>query len=502
MADSDDAPVPSGPRVEQSIAGALEQAWQWSKAGKHPQQTGRDGFPVYADDPLSHIQTQLSDYLGQIRVGIESWKADPKKLPSGAALLALPAEQKLATLRAIVVRLLFHERQKQQKLHAGGWLRNQFHLLNRLAILSREERGIKEDSPLGPDEFASLAGELLRTDLPFTEADLVAFLQVVQEQRANDFFQDLSNEGVTRALERYAARGELSPALRDQLENWRKRLQSGFRVSSPARKLVTRINDLLGQGRNSRIEPGEAWSNAALDDLRLLPAAECARWLALLQHCQRAETSKPTQKWSKAARELVDAIGAEAFKRTVVRWFELIRLPRPIHQEPKESQWQPDPDQLINNDNSVILKGLAWCCADYPDAEVSRALGEMAQACFKKVRNLGPRCPRVGNACLYSLSSTASEHAAAQLCRLDQVVKQPSARKLLGKSLNKAAQISGQTREDLEESTVPTYGLDADGSLEQQFGSHTAEDPESRAGRGEDSLFRRPQKIQTHAQRH
>ena len=41
--------------------------------------------------------------------------------------------------------------------------------------------------------------------------------------------------------------------------------------------------------------------------------------------------------------------------------------------------------------------------------------------------------------------------------------------------LNKAAELTGQTRADLEESTVPNYGLDAEGRFKQSFGDFTAE---------------------------
>src|SRR5262249_27460440 len=95
--------------------------------------------------------------------------------------------------------------------------------------------------------------------------------------------------------------------------------------------------------------------------------------------------------------------------------------------------------------------------------------------CFKKVRNLGPRCPRVGNACLYSLSSTAGDEAAAQLSRLDHKVKGHSAKKLIGKSLDTAAELSAQTREPRQQSTVRTYALNGAGCLRQQFGNCTAE---------------------------
>ena len=223
------------------------------------------------------------------------------------------------------------------------------------------------------------------------------------------------------------------------------------------------------------IKSGEAWSNEAVKDLKGMGREKMLAWSRLLQHCQHAESSKPTQKWTKAANEIIEKIGRQDLRTHLIKWFDLVALPRPVHEEPRDPRYGPDPDQLITDGNSVILKGLVWACAGWEDTEISRALSRLAQVCFKKVRNLGPRCPRVGNACLYSLSVTKSQDAAAELSRLDQVVKPPSAKKLISKSLNKAAELTGQTRADLEETTVPTYGLDANGCLQQAFGEVTAE---------------------------
>ncbi len=227
-------------------------------------------------------------------------------------------------------------------------------------------------------------------------------------------------------------------------------------------------------GDKPGMEAGEAWSDASLADLKPMSSGQLPRWCNLLQHCQTAESSKPTKKWMTAANQKLESVGREEFKRLVVPWFDLVALLRPVHREAR-SQHEPDPDQLIADTNSVILKGLVWICAGWEDQDITRSLSRLAQVCFKKVPNLGARCPRVGNACLYSLSVTTTEDAAAELTRLNQVVKQPSAKKLVGKSLDKAAELSGQTREDLEESTVPTYGLDAEGRVKLTLGDFTAE---------------------------
>src|SRR5215471_2797872 len=115
MAGSEEPQVGDGSAVQGTVWASLEQLWKWFKEGKAPQSTGRDGFPVYAEDPLSGIHNRLNDYLAEIRLGMYAWKANPKDSPAGVALLALPNEEKLLALRAIVLRMLFYNRKQAEK---------------------------------------------------------------------------------------------------------------------------------------------------------------------------------------------------------------------------------------------------------------------------------------------------------------------------------------------------------------------------------------------------
>ncbi len=273
-------------------------------------------------------------------------------------------------------------------------------------------------------------------------------------------------------LEPYLANHPMPTEVRAGLTAIQRAMETG-RIHKAEQRELGRIRSLLGGPSTVEIEPGEAWAEQARADLQTLGSNQGQAWSRLLAHCTTAESSKPAKKWLATASELVG--GIEEFRKFVPQWFALVALPRPVHREPRHTQWEPDPDLLISDRNATILKGLAWCCSGLKDAAISRALSELAEICFKKVRWLGPRCPRVGNACLYSLSATATEDAAAQLSKLDQVVKQPTARKRIGKSLDKAAEATGQSRADLEEKSVPTFGLGMDGKLSRSFGKHTAE---------------------------
>lgn len=437
-----------------------------------PQAIGRDGFPLYADDPLASIHQQLDDFLKELPSLGAYWRVKPDTLPKGNAFLNLAPEQKVQVLRAIMVRARYAAGDGPKPASAaermgaivGSWAK----------MLWRAGKGEK-NSLVDTDEFRPVTSALLRSNLPLTSEDLAHLVSFVADVGGGAEWAAVSAESALRSVERFAENSELPVTLRHELERWKQSFGNEEKLSSPNRKLFTRLKMLLGQQAGPGIAPGEAWSNAAIEELKQMAAEQRANWCRLLQHCQQAETSKPTQKWLKRANELVETVGRDEFKGRILTWFDLVALPKPIHHEPVDPRYAPDPDQLIADANSIILKGLAWTCADWKDVEITRALSRLAQVCFKKVRNLGARCPRVGNACLYSLSVTATDEAAAELTRLNQVVKQPSTKKLLGKSLDKAAELTGQTREDMEESTVPRYGLDAAGCLRQPMGDFTAE---------------------------
>ncbi len=61
---------------------------------------------------------------------------------------------------------------------------------------------------------------------------------------------------------------------------------------------------------------------------------------------------------------------------------------------------------------------------------------------------------------MYALSATNSMEAVAQLGRMSVKVKYPSARKILNKAFERAAEQRGLDSDDLAELAVPTFGLD------------------------------------------
>jgi hypothetical protein len=103
-----------------------------------------------------------------------------------------------------------------------------------------------------------------------------------------------------------------------------------------------------------------------------------------------------------------------------------------------------------------------------------RAIGTLTSSCYRKVPGVGPRAGKVGNAGVYALSQINDPRAVGQLAILKAKVKFGSAQKEIEKAFNAAAERSGLPREELEEMSVPTYGLTKVGACEEPMGDVTA----------------------------
>ena len=165
---------------------------------------------------------------------------------------------------------------------------------------------------------------------------------------------------------------------------------------------------------------------------------------------------------------------APPLREAVLRWFPLVDRPRTRPVE-RWTEWQPDPNLLIQDKNADILKALVWLCAGRESAEVARALRALALSAYRKVPQVGPRCVRVGNACVWALGNMPGTEGIGQLALLKVRVKFGTAQKGIEKALDTAAERAGLPREEIEEMSVPPYGLQVVGIRRERLGEFGAE---------------------------
>ena len=297
---------------------------------------------------------------------------------------------------------------------------------------------------------------LTRRSLPYVAEDLEVMLFYDRERGVGHYGAPPSN--ALKACEVFAEAAVLPDTVKEGLTLWMRQLTRG-RKGAGISKAKARVEKLLGLEEAHRIAPGEAWADQALRDLDGLDEPLRRAWSALLVHMPDVRGGKPNAKWIKRARELLAAVGPREFDVRVRQWFALVDK-RP-ETEMHAARWERDPNVTLTEDSSDVIKGLVWASTliEGDCKEMARSLGALALSAYRKVPGIGPRAPKVGNACVNALGTMPGTVPVGQLGLIKMRVKYKPAQKGITKSMAAAAERAGIGPDELEEMGVPTYGL-------------------------------------------
>jgi Domain of unknown function (DUF4132) len=310
--------------------------------------------------------------------------------------------------------------------------------------------------------------QLINRNLPFQHDEVVEILTAFFEP--GSYLWRFGTNQAMKIVEHYLSEHPLTSAIADAVELACQCLETSttYEYEKEFRRDGLKFRKLIQSESSVPIFPGEAWSDVAIQEIADSP--DRFTWIALLTDCADLTTGKPTAKWLKANQAVQATIDSGIFKQCVIRWFTLVDQPRT---QPLPG-WQRNLD-LIHDRNANQLKGLVWLCADLDDREIARALAQLAISAYRKIPGIGPRCVKLGNACVWALGQMPGEFGIAQLARLKVKVKFGSAQQGIEKALTAAATRTGITRADIEELTVPTYGLIDIGIRRETLGEFTVE---------------------------
>lgn len=212
---------------------------------------------------------------------------------------------------------------------------------------------------------------------------------------------------------------------------------------------------------------------AANSALGAMDADLAGRWSDILAHAATADNPSPTPTWLRNARKLIDNLGTERFASSASEW--LLFMTKPHSGLIRDYRYHvPIPTSLIVDKNGTLIKGIAWMASLADPAMVARPLGDTAIACYTRIPQVGPRCLKAGNACVYALSALPGLESATQLVRLQQRVIYSQPRGKIGAALSVAAARAGLTVDQIADLAVPDFGL-ADGPMCFSVGAHTGQ---------------------------
>ncbi|MBL8182821.1 MAG: DUF4132 domain-containing protein [Blastocatellia bacterium] len=313
--------------------------------------------------------------------------------------------------------------------------------------------------------------ELLRKNLPFSEDDLILLFRWSTTYDIN-YWRCVPQ--IIKQVQDFKKRSPWTPQLQKKLENYISVVSSDNYQDAQLRQQLLTLKELAGRGHRNPIVAGEAWADRALDDLSKLNETKRTAWIELLSVCAASKGSTPTAKWQRSCDAALKNLGWKNFKTAVLTWLPLVDKPRTKRIE-RWSEWSPDPNLMINDTNADILKGIVWTAFKKADEDVLRAVAALALSTYKKVPGVGPRCVRVGNACVWALSQSKLSTAIGHLSILKTRIKTPSVQKLIDSALEKTADRSNLPKDEIEEMGVPTFGLTEVGHLKRNIGDYAAE---------------------------
>ncbi len=303
--------------------------------------------------------------------------------------------------------------------------------------------------------------------------DLLLFLSVLPNYQRG--LLEKLVQSLIESLKGDANSPALSEGERFVLSLVRNSLVSGPALGSTAED-ATRLSQLINDGAQFILAPGEFWSDCVNEDFALLSAKQRSQWLDLLRHALTAATTRPSAKWLKTADKLIAQLGDEQISQALGRWFALVAKGQSVRKFARFSGDSRGGADTIHPENADCLRGLLWCVPLLASRdELLRPVTAVALSAFKKVPGIGPRAPKVGNACVYVLSQLGTKEAVGQLAMLKVRVKSGSAQKEIEKAFEAAAAALGLKREEIEELGVPSYGLEEVGRLVEPLGNYRAE---------------------------
>jgi hypothetical protein len=314
---------------------------------------------------------------------------------------------------------------------------------------TRTLRGLPADRSGLAIPVNKAVAQIYRRKLPWTESQIVDLLEAAAAAP-----QDYPYAGLLGA----AAQVERTPSLVRALEGLRSNrwLQSGYAES---KTLLARIDTLVLEAPPPPVLSHGAWSRMVIEAAQKSPCA--AMWKQLFEHGATFTGSQPSKKWRVEAARLVQGIGPETFRAALLEW--LAAGPTPGATGIQTSVEEGD-----------FIRGVLWALPEVPDPSLCAPLASFAEKCLKKIPMLGPVSQKAANASVNVLAAMPGLEPVSQLARLSLRIRYQTARRLVEEALEAAAERNGVSREELEEMTVPAYGLDANGERAEVLGCAVA----------------------------
>jgi hypothetical protein len=339
-------------------------------------------------------------------------------------------------------------------------------LMSAIALTGRQERHCT-GTPLARTRLIT---GLIQKKIGLDEKELIQLLK----WSAMD--SDCTDAGyVIKAVGRYLSDHDLSTKMRKALSRYSEQIAgASYRSSAQRTKYRQQIAELLGEDAAEviNVDEKEPWAARLLADLGELDDKLQKAVRTLVASVSKVSGSKPSAKWIKEVATHRESISDAVLRTHLCDWMSAFDQPR--DQPPKGGYYERSVWEVADI-NSDLMKGLIWLSPQLADKKVIRCIASVGLSGQKKIPGVGPRSSKVTNAAVWALGQINDELAIGQLAILRAKIKNKAVQKVIDKSMQTIADRIGVSPEEVEEMSVPTYGLTEVGRAREPLGDFAAE---------------------------
>lgn len=193
---------------------------------------------------------------------------------------------------------------------------------------------------------------------------------------------------------------------------------------------VTRILGKLESDDAYTVEAVDAWSSALR--VTLSDADTCRLLTPILRHAESVTGAQPSARWLREAERLLTPLPPDRFVASVSPLIDAVgtAADEPVDNFAAYYVEKANTHRMVSPVYSDLLRGLLWVSLVVDARPLIPSLAAAAERCYAKIPRFGFLSPKLGNACVDVLASTASLEAHTHLLRFETVLEGKAHREL------------------------------------------------------------------------
>ena len=323
----------------------------------------------------------------------------------------------------------------------------------------------------GIELYTQLSSQLLRRKIDYSDEELLDLVNfITQRLNKNQFYSGIPFKPLLSKIETNIRNSGLSKPLKSALQALHSDSSSESYTYADTIQINKQIAFLLQGAPEMGADASDALGKYMLEFISSLtdPTQQSAWKTLIAQLVEVQGKATPSEKWIKETHKVIAQIEKETLVIAYLHFLEIsLTLLKDIHKRSDQKI------AFLSEANHDILKGVIWTCGLINDTRLTTKLDEYGLWAFKKLPGVGAVSVRTGNACLYAFSILPFKEGIATLSKFKVKIKYPSVLKIIEKYISIVALKEGYTKDQLEEISVPSFGLNQ-GRLESLIGDYTA----------------------------